>query len=192
MHGDRSNQSPTPGWPGSLTGSSRVPNAAGPASDVTTVNRPAERIAGIDYGTKRIGIAITDPAQSIASPLETYARRDDTQDAARFRRLVEEERIARFVVGLPVHLDGRESQKSTEARRFGAWLAEVTGRQVEFFDERFTTHEAEIYLSGAKLTKKKRQARLDKLAAQIMLTAYLERQREHPGGAAEPPRGLDD
>ncbi len=91
------------------------------------MNHPAGRIAGIDYGTKRIGIAVTDPAQTIASPLENYTRRDATQDAERFRRLVDDEQIAQFVVGLPVHLDGRESQKSIEAREFGTWLAEVTG-----------------------------------------------------------------
>ncbi len=85
-----------------------------------------------------------------------------------------EERIARFVVGLPVHLDGGESRKSTEARAFGQWLAETTGVAVEYFDERFTSVEAEQHLLAAGLTKKQRKGRLDKLAAQIMLTAYLE------------------
>jgi len=73
-----------------------------------------------------------------------------------------------------VHLHGGESQKSTEARAFGKWLNEVTGVPVEFFDERFTTSEADEVLNAAKLTKKQRQARRDQLAAQIMLTAYLE------------------
>ena len=141
------------------------------------MNRPPGRIAGIDYGTRRIGIAVTDPAQSIASPYETYSRGDEAADRRRFRRLVEEERIARFVVGVPVHLDGRESEKSREARKFGAWLAETTGVEVEYFDERFTTHEAELYAGRAQLTKKKRKERLDKLAAQIMLSAYLESRR---------------
>ena len=77
-------------------------------------------------------------------------------------------------MGLPVHLDGRESQKSSEARTFGQWLAEATGVGVEFFDERFTSVEAEQHLLAAKLTKKRRKERLDKLAAQIMLSAYLE------------------
>jgi putative Holliday junction resolvase len=85
-----------------------------------------------------------------------------------------DEQIGRFIVGLPVHLHGGESQKSTEARKFGAWLAEVTGTPVEYFDERFTTSEADELLGTAKLTKKQRQARRDQLAAQIMLAAYLE------------------
>ncbi|HKD36891.1 MAG TPA: Holliday junction resolvase RuvX [Pirellulales bacterium] len=159
-------------------------NSPEPAADRV----PPGRLAGIDYGTVRIGIAVTDPERRLASPLENYTRRGEAADAAFFRRLAAEERIVRFIVGLPVHLDGRESQKSTEARQFGQWLGEITGVAVEYFDERFTSVEAEQYLSAAKLTKKKRKARLDKLAAQILLTAYL----DSPESAREPPRGLDD
>ena len=85
-----------------------------------------------------------------------------------------EERIDRFVVGLPVHTSGGESQKSGEARAFGAWLEQTTGVPVEYFDERYTSAEAESLLLEAGLTKKRRKERLDQLAAQIMLTAYLE------------------
>jgi len=130
--------------------------------------------AGIDYGTVRIGIAVANTEVGIASPYENYTRRSKPLDAEYFATLAREERIGRFVVGLPVHLHGGESQKSTEARAFGKWLAEVTGVEVHYFDERFTTSQADEYLSAAKLTKKQRQARRDQLAAQIMLTAYLE------------------
>jgi putative Holliday junction resolvase len=132
------------------------------------------RIAGIDYGTVRIGIAMADTTVGIASPAANYTRRSDSLDAEYFGRFAKEEQIGRFVVGLPVHLDGSESQKSHEARSFGKWLGEVTGVPVEYFDERFTTSEADAFLNAAKLTKKQRQARRDQLAAQIMLTAYLE------------------
>jgi len=168
------------------------PTAARLASGDILVNALSGRIAGIDYGTVRIGIAITDPSQTIASPLENYNRRNEPLDRERFQRLAKEERVACFVVGLPVHLHGGESQKSIEAREFGKWLGEATGVPVEFFDERFTSSEAEQYLAGAQLSKKKRKARLDKLAAQIMLTAYLEKQLANPGGANDPPRGLDE
>jgi putative Holliday junction resolvase len=88
--------------------------------------------------------------------------------------LAEQESISLFVVGLPVHLDGRESQKSQEARSFGEWLHQQTGVSVEYFDERFTTAQADELLALGELTKKKRKARRDQLAAQIMLAAYLE------------------
>ncbi|MCC7473896.1 MAG: Holliday junction resolvase RuvX [Pirellulales bacterium] len=132
------------------------------------------RIAGIDYGTVRIGIALADTEVGIAGPFENYTRRSPALDAEYFRTLANEERIGRFVVGLPVHLHGGESQKSAEARAFGDWLSKTTGVPVEYFDERFTSAEADRLLGEAKLTKKQRQARRDQLAAQIMLTAYLE------------------
>jgi len=143
------------------------------------------RIAGIDFGTVRIGIATADTEIGIAGPYENYNRRTPALDAEYFKRLAKEERIGRFVVGLPVHLSGSESQKSTEARAFGQWLGEVTGVPVEYFDERFTTSEADELLASVKFTKKQRQARRDQLAAQIMLAAYLEaggRGQDSPGG----------
>jgi putative Holliday junction resolvase len=110
-------------------------------------------VAGIDYGHVRIGVAITDERRTLASPLENYTRRGKAADAEWFRRLAVQERVTKFVVGLPVHLDGRESAKSQEARKFGAWLAEVTGMEVEFFDERFTSAHAEELLLGAEMTQ---------------------------------------
>jgi len=142
------------------------------------------RIAGIDYGTVRIGIALADTEVGIAGPFENYTRRSPTLDAEYLAALAKEEQIGRFVVGLPVHLHGGESQKSTEARAFGEWLGKVTGVPVEYFDERFTTAEADAVLGAAKLTKKQKQSRRDQLAAQIMLTAYLEaggRGQDDPG-----------
>ena len=144
-----------------------------------------ERIAGIDYGTVRIGIALADLEVGIAGPYETYARRSEAKDAEYFRQLAEQERLTRLVVGLPVHLDGRESQKSREAKAFGQWLTELTGLPVDYFDERYSSAQAEEILAGAELTKKRRQERIDQLAAQIMLTAYLESGatgQDDPGG----------
>lgn len=132
------------------------------------------RIAGVDYGTVRIGVATADLTVGIATPYETYSRKNDRLDAEYFKTLAREERIARFIVGLPVHTSGDESEKSREARAFGAWLGQATGVPVEFFDERYTSAEAEEHLLAAGLTKKRRKEVLDQLAAQIMLTAYLE------------------
>ncbi|HEV3003228.1 MAG TPA: Holliday junction resolvase RuvX [Pirellulales bacterium] len=153
-----------------------------------TFEFPPGRLAGIDFGTVRIGIALSDARRALASPHAIYRRSDREADARYFRRLADEERIVGFVVGLPVHLDGRESRKSLEAREFGRWLAETTKMRVTFHDERFTTAEADEQLGAARLTKKKRSARRDMLAAQIMLAAYL----ESTGRGEEPPRALND
>ena len=146
------------------------------------------KLAGIDYGTVRIGVAITDPDRTMAFPFESYTRRNERLDDDYFRSLAESERIVKFVVGLPIHLDGRMSEKAVEAQKFGTRLAEITGRPVEYMDERFTSVEAGGYLREAKMTSKKRKARVDKIAAQILLTHYLER------GCigTETPESLDD
>jgi len=145
------------------------------------------RIAGIDFGTVRIGIALADTDVGIAGPFENYTRRSPALDAEYFAKLATEERIGRFVVGLPVHLHGGESQKSAEARAFGEWLGKMASVPVEYFDERFTTAEAEHVLGLANLTKKQKQARRDQIAAQIMLTAYL----EAGGRGQDAPEGID-
>jgi len=135
-------------------------------------------VAGIDFGRVRIGIAMSDPERRLASPYEIYTRRGAEADARRFRALVAAERVALFVVGLPVHLDDRESELSREAREFGQWLAQSTGVPVEFFDERFSTREAHELLKGAGMKHARRKRKLDMLAAQVVLSAYLESRRE--------------
>ena len=136
--------------------------------------RARTRLLGVDYGTVRIGLAVSDPERRIASPLTTHERRDRAGDERYFRQLIEEEEIGLIVVGLPIHTNGNESQKSAEARKFGAWLAGVAELPVTYFDERFTTVEAEGFLLAAGLTNKRRKARRDRVAAQILLQAYLD------------------
>jgi putative Holliday junction resolvase len=132
------------------------------------------RAAGIDFGTVRIGIALSDPSRTWVSPHATYTRRGNEPDAQFFRRLAQQEEIGLFVVGLPIHLDGGESQKSTEARQFAQWLAAETSVPVTVFDERFSSVEADALLAERSLTQRRRKQRRDALAAQIILQAYLE------------------
>ena len=134
----------------------------------------AGRVAGIDYGTMRIGVAVTDSRRTLASPLANYTRGGPEADARYFQQLAREEQVVLFVVGLPVHLAGHESAKSLEARRFAQWLSETTGVRVVFSDERFTSSEADTLLAEGELTSKKRKQRRDMLAAQIMLAGWLE------------------
>ncbi len=163
-------------------------------SDSPSAEHSPGRVAGIDYGTVRLGIALSDRQRTIASPLESYQRRSAQADGRHLRRLAAEHGITMFVVGLPVHLDGRESAKSSEARQFGRWLGEVTGLPVVFFDERFTSVEAEHMLQAAELTSKRRKRRIDMVAAQLMLAAWLESQQHgspRQGDTADP-GPLDD
>ena len=144
-------------------------------------------VAGIDFGTVRIGVAISDPRRMIAFPFVTYTRKNESRDTEFFRTLVVDEQITQFVVGLPLHISGDLSDKAREALAFGKWLGKLTGVPVDFYDERYTSVEAEDSLIEANVTRKKRKQKLDKVAAQIMLTSYLEsgcqgtaKFREHP------------
>ncbi|MEC9095411.1 MAG: Holliday junction resolvase RuvX [Planctomycetota bacterium] len=140
-----------------------------------TTNFPHEgRLAGIDFGTVRIGIAICDQNQSFASPVENYQRRELEGDARRFQKLVEQEDIVGIVIGLPISTDGQETAKSREAREFGAWLGKVTSLPIRFHDERFTTSLAHELMIAGNIKASKRKKRLDMIAAQQMLQAYLE------------------
>ena len=132
------------------------------------------RLAGIDFGTVRVGVAISDPGRTLASPYEIYNRRTPEKDARYFKEFAQQERIVGFVVGLPVHMSGDESEKSKQAREFGRWLNQVTSLPVTWIDERYTTAMAREVLSHSKMSPKKKKAQLDKLAAQILLTTYLE------------------
>lgn len=136
------------------------------------------RLAGIDYGTVRIGVSVSDPGQRFASPLETHARGNAQQDERWIVALVAEHQIVGFVVGLPIHNSGKESEKSREARQFAAWLEQQTSRPVQLFDERYTTVEADAILAQTGSTRRTRKANRDKLAAQVLLQSFLESTRQ--------------
>jgi putative Holliday junction resolvase len=131
-------------------------------------------VSGIDFGTVRIGIALSDPDRIIASPYETLLRQSPELDAQYFRQFVEKEHVVRFVLGIPLCLNGGLSEKAKEVLQFGDWLKETTGVKIDYMDERYTSVEAEHFLREARLTNKKRKIRRDKIAAQIILSSYLE------------------
>lgn len=134
----------------------------------------SDRILAIDPGKVRVGLALCDPDRKIASPLTTYTRRDLVQDAKFFKNIVAEEKIGSLLIGLPVHMSGDEGPQAKLARAFGSQLADWTSLPVHYWDERYTTRFAESILWDAGLTHKKRKERRDQLAAQILLTSYLE------------------
>ena len=147
------------------------------------------RILGIDFGTKRVGAAVSDPRHLIATPLEVYERRDLTQDAKHYRLLMEENEVERIVIGLPVHLSGREGTSASLARTWGDWLQAATGVPVVFSDERFTSVDAEEALISVGMRRSKRKGFRDMLAAQIVLQHYLDDGYPDTEARAQP---LDD
>jgi putative holliday junction resolvase len=132
------------------------------------------RILAIDPGSVRLGLAISDAEHRIASPLTTYTRRDPKRDAQFFKEIIAAEEVGAIVIGLPMREDGYEGEQAKAARTFGTWLQEVTGMSCVFYDERFTSFGADQLFEDAGLTKKKRKARRDRVAAQILLQTYLD------------------
>ncbi len=132
------------------------------------------RLAGIDYGTVRIGISICDPDRILASPLEVHPAANWREDGDYFRELVRLEKIAGFIVGLPIHCDGGESQKSIECRGFAKWLADETQIPVRLFDERFTTADAKQRMLAGGYTRGKEKKRIDAVAALVLLESFME------------------
>jgi putative Holliday junction resolvase len=156
------------------------------SSDVVREFPPHGRIAAVDFGTVRIGIAVCDPDRILASPLEVYPAAHWKEDEEYFRSLASREQIAGFVVGLPIHCDGGESQKSRECREFARWLEAQTGIPVRLFDERFTTSAAKQRMSGGGYSRNKKKKRIDAIAALILLESFLEACRYHDQVAGEP------
>jgi putative Holliday junction resolvase len=132
------------------------------------------RILGLDFGTRRVGAALSDPRRQIATPLEVYERGDPVRDGRHYLELVREHEVDRIVIGLPLHTGGREGTSAALARKFGSWLATVTGLPIVFSDERYTTHEAEDALIAAGLKQRRRKELRDMLAARIVLQDYLD------------------
>jgi putative holliday junction resolvase len=165
----------------SLRSSPSVPNSA--ATGV---------ILAIDYGQKRLGLALSDKDGSTARPFETWTRTNRRRDLARLRDLVRKEGICRIVVGLPLHLDGTPSELSEESERFAARVEKVLGIPVEMMDERLSSWEAKQIISATNSRPRSRRAGthgadrgrkglLDDVAAAIILRDYLDQARRPSG-----------
>ncbi len=135
----------------------------------------ALRSLGIDFGEKRIGLAISDPDGRIAVPLRTLARRDDLSAVREIAGITEREGVGRLVLGEPVGLDGTRGPAAERARRFGEKLARQTGLPLELVNESLTSVEAAERLRAAGIDPRRSPGRLDAVAAQILLQEALDR-----------------
>ncbi|MBR3436377.1 MAG: Holliday junction resolvase RuvX, partial [Lachnospiraceae bacterium] len=108
------------------------------------------RVIGLDYGSRTVGVSVTDALGITVQPLETITRKEENKlrrTCARVEEIIKELGVAEIVVGLPLHLDGEESESSVKARAFGEMLSRRTGLPVFYQDERLTTVEADGILS---------------------------------------------
>jgi putative Holliday junction resolvase len=133
---------------------------------------PRGPLLGVDFGLKRIGLAVCDPDRIIASALGTHE--NGPANETFFRNLFAQNRFVGIVVGLPLHANGDESDMSRSARLFAKWLGDLSGLPVVMWDERCSSHAAESVLSEAKVHWKKRKGKVDRIAAQMILQSFID------------------
>ncbi|GJL99694.1 MAG: putative pre-16S rRNA nuclease [Methyloligella sp.] len=133
------------------------------------------RLAGLDYGTKTIGVSISDTMQTISSGLETIKRTKFKNDAARLLEIIEEHEVKAFVIGLPLNMDGTEGPRVQSTKAFARNLANITPLPLIFWDERMSTQAAERALLEADSSRKRRKEVIDKMAATYILQGALDR-----------------
>ncbi|OGS17310.1 MAG: Holliday junction DNA helicase RuvA [Elusimicrobia bacterium RIFOXYA2_FULL_50_26] len=134
-----------------------------------------QRLLGIDYGHRRIGLALSDPLGITAQPLEVLERVSLKEDFARIAAIVAKYGVEKIVLGLPINMNGTESGLTSDVRRFAEELRESVALPVEFIDERLTTMQAErMLVEEADMSREKRKKVRDKLAASLILQSYMD------------------
>lgn len=148
-----------------------------PLTDLPGLLGAGQRLLGLDLGDKTVGLAISDSALRVASPLETLRRVKFTKDAEALKRLVAARAVGGLVLGLPVNMDGSEGPRCASVRQFAANLAEIAGLAlpVAFWDERLSTAAVERFLiDEADMSRKRRGQVIDKMAAAYILQGALD------------------
>lgn len=133
------------------------------------------RVLGIDCGEKRLGLAISDTSRTLATPLAVHERQDPRSDLKFLSDLVSQYQVTEIVLGLPLNMDGSLGPKAQQVLEFKKLLEEHLQLPVSTFDERLTTAEAERVLLEADLSRRKRKATRDALAAVLILQGYLQK-----------------
>ena len=131
------------------------------------------RKMGVDYGDKRIGVALTDALCIISSPYEVFQNLSPEQSLQHLNDLIKQFNVDEVAMGLPLNMDGSEGERAKLHRDIGQKLSELSGVKVAFVDERLTSAEAEEILIESKVRREKRKELIDKISAQIILQTYL-------------------
>ena len=135
------------------------------------------RIMGLDYGSKTVGVAMSDPLGITAQAVETIWRKDEKKlrkTCARIEELINEYEVERIVLGLPKHMNNDLGERAQKALAFGEMVKRRTGLEVVMWDERLTTVEAERTLIENNVRRENRKQYIDKIAAVFILQGYLD------------------
>ncbi len=143
---------------------------------------PFGALAGLDLGTKTIGVAVSDTMRGVASPIETVKRKKFTLDAEALLRIIRARDVKGIVLGLPKNMDGTEGPRAQSTRAFARNLAQLTDLPMGFWDERLSTVAAERALLEADTSRRRRAEVIDHVAAGFILQGALDRLRHIKGG----------
>ncbi len=132
------------------------------------------RILAIDPGSRRLGLALSDPSGTVALPLSVLIRRSEPEDLKELGRIVRQHDVELVLVGLPRMMDGSIDTAARSAQAFGADVGRVTGVPVEYWDERLTTVAAERFLIEQGKRRSQRRQNVDRVAATLLLQGYLD------------------
>jgi len=136
-----------------------------------------QRVLGIDYGRKRIGLALSDAMRMTVRPLSTLVRTNRQNDIRRLREICRTNAVGQIVVGHPLHMSGVSGEMAEQVSRFAGRLQKELGIPVELLDERLTSWEAKRMVAQGELSRRKGGA-VDDLAAAILLRQYLEKEKQ--------------
>jgi len=142
-----------------------------------TAGAKPRRILAIDYGRKRMGLALSDELGLTARPLETLVRTNRRNDFRRLREVCRKHHVGQIIVGHPLHMTGEAGPMAEEAARFAARVQKELGIGVELVDERLTTWEARQTITGTAAPSRRKRGPLDDVAAAVLLRDYLEQKR---------------
>ena len=131
------------------------------------------RKMGVDYGDKRIGVALTDALCIISSPYEVFQNLSPEQSLQHLNDLIKQFNVDEVAMGLPLNMDGSEGERAKLHREIGQKLSELSGVKVAFVDERLTSAEAEEILISSGVRREKRKELIDKISAQIILQTFI-------------------
>ena len=155
------------------------------AREISAAAEKPRRILAVDYGRKRIGLALSDELGLTAQPLGTLVRVNRQKDLSRLREACRTHGVTHIIVGHPLHMTGEAGEMANEAARFAARIEKEIGIDVELVDERLTSWEAAQTVAETRPSARRKREPLDDVAAAILLRDYLEQTRDRAHGATE-------
>ena len=137
------------------------------------------KVMGLDFGDKRIGVALSDVSRFLATGYETYTRVSIAKDIEHLQKIIEDNKVKVVVFGLPLNMDGTKGIRVEKTEQFADLLKSKCAVEIDYYDERLSSVSAEEILIEAGVRREKRKQLIDKVAATLILQDYLDKKKEN-------------